>query len=201
MVFRAIFDKIKKGLAQTRSVFSGVAALFRTRGKVDKDFLTSWKNAFTSPTSASPPPARSSTASARRSSTRKSPATWRPSSSSSSTTCSPPRGPTSTGTRPGRRSSWWPASTAPARRPASPSWPTAPERRQEGAGGRLRHLPGGGRRAADHLEPADRLRDRQERAGQRPGQRGPRRLREGQGPELRRADRGHGRPAAHADAI
>ena len=40
MVFRAIFDKIKKGLARTRGVFSGVAALFRMRGKVDKDFLT-----------------------------------------------------------------------------------------------------------------------------------------------------------------
>ena len=40
MVFRAIFDKIKQGLARTRGVFSGVAALFRMRGKVDKDFLT-----------------------------------------------------------------------------------------------------------------------------------------------------------------
>ncbi len=39
MVFRAIFDKIKQGLARTRSVFSGVASLFRMRGKVDKDFL------------------------------------------------------------------------------------------------------------------------------------------------------------------
>ncbi len=39
MVFRAIFDKIKQGLARTRGVFSGVAALFRLRGKVDKDFL------------------------------------------------------------------------------------------------------------------------------------------------------------------
>src|ERR1700676_3553396 len=39
MVFRAIFDKIKQGLARTRSVFSGIAALFRMRGKVDKDFL------------------------------------------------------------------------------------------------------------------------------------------------------------------
>jgi fused signal recognition particle receptor len=40
MVFRAIFDKIKQGLARTRSVFSGIASLFRMRGKVDKDFLT-----------------------------------------------------------------------------------------------------------------------------------------------------------------
>ena len=39
MVFRAIFDKIKQGLARTRSVFSGIASLFRRRGKVDKDFL------------------------------------------------------------------------------------------------------------------------------------------------------------------
>ena len=39
MVFRAIFDKIKQGLAKTRSVFSGIASLFRIRGKVDKDFL------------------------------------------------------------------------------------------------------------------------------------------------------------------
>jgi fused signal recognition particle receptor len=40
MVFRAIFDKFKQGLARTRSVFSGIASLFRMRGKVDKDFLT-----------------------------------------------------------------------------------------------------------------------------------------------------------------
>ncbi len=39
MVFRAIFDKIKKGLARTRNVFSGVASLFRLKGRVDKDFL------------------------------------------------------------------------------------------------------------------------------------------------------------------
>ena len=39
MVFRAIFDKIKQGLARTRTVFSGIAKLFRLRGKVDKDFL------------------------------------------------------------------------------------------------------------------------------------------------------------------
>ncbi|HVS40240.1 MAG TPA: signal recognition particle-docking protein FtsY [Gemmataceae bacterium] len=39
MVFRAIFEKIKQGLARTRSVFSGIASLFRIRGKVDKDFL------------------------------------------------------------------------------------------------------------------------------------------------------------------
>jgi fused signal recognition particle receptor len=39
MVFRAIFEKIKQGLARTRSVFSGIASLFRMRGKVDKDFL------------------------------------------------------------------------------------------------------------------------------------------------------------------
>src|SRR5262249_22022429 len=39
MVFRAIFDKIKKGLSKTRDLFSGVAALFRLRGRVDRDFL------------------------------------------------------------------------------------------------------------------------------------------------------------------
>src|SRR3979490_2341447 len=40
MVFRALFSKIKQGLAKTRGVFSGVASLFRLRGRVDKDFLT-----------------------------------------------------------------------------------------------------------------------------------------------------------------
>jgi fused signal recognition particle receptor len=40
MVFRAIYEKIKQGLAKTRGVFAGVAALFRLRGKVDKDFLS-----------------------------------------------------------------------------------------------------------------------------------------------------------------
>src|SRR5260370_37006549 len=39
MVFRALYDKFKQGLARTRSVFAGVASLFRLRGKVDKDFL------------------------------------------------------------------------------------------------------------------------------------------------------------------
>jgi fused signal recognition particle receptor len=39
MVFRALFGKIKQGLAKTRSVFSGVASLFRLRGRVDQDFL------------------------------------------------------------------------------------------------------------------------------------------------------------------
>src|SRR5437763_533585 len=39
MVFRAIYDKIKAGLAKTRGVFSGIASLFRLRGRVDRDFL------------------------------------------------------------------------------------------------------------------------------------------------------------------
>jgi fused signal recognition particle receptor len=39
MVFRAIFSKIKQGLAKTRSLFSGVASLFRLRGRVDRAFL------------------------------------------------------------------------------------------------------------------------------------------------------------------
>ncbi len=40
MVFRALFDKLKQGLAKTRGVFSGIASLFRLRGRVDRDFLT-----------------------------------------------------------------------------------------------------------------------------------------------------------------
>lgn len=40
MVFRAIFEKLKAGLSKTRGVFSGIATLFRLRGKVDRDFLT-----------------------------------------------------------------------------------------------------------------------------------------------------------------
>jgi fused signal recognition particle receptor len=40
MVFRAIFDKLKAGLSKTRGVFSGIASLFRLRGKVDRDFLS-----------------------------------------------------------------------------------------------------------------------------------------------------------------
>jgi fused signal recognition particle receptor len=39
MVFRGLFSKIKQGLARTRGVFSGVASLFRLRGRVDRDFL------------------------------------------------------------------------------------------------------------------------------------------------------------------
>jgi len=40
MVFRALFEKFKAGLAKTRGVFSGIASLFRLRGEVDRDFLT-----------------------------------------------------------------------------------------------------------------------------------------------------------------
>jgi fused signal recognition particle receptor len=39
MVFRALLNKIKQGLAKTRSVFSGVAGLFRLKGRVDQQFL------------------------------------------------------------------------------------------------------------------------------------------------------------------
>src|SRR5438477_2787825 len=39
MVFRAIFSKIKQGLAKTRGIFTGVAELFRLKGRVDKQFL------------------------------------------------------------------------------------------------------------------------------------------------------------------
>src|SRR3989442_3422546 len=40
MGFRALFSKIKQGLAKTRGVFTGVATLFRLKGRVDRDFLT-----------------------------------------------------------------------------------------------------------------------------------------------------------------
>jgi fused signal recognition particle receptor len=43
MVFRAIFDKIKQGLARTRGVFAGVAGLFRLKGRVDQDFLAEFE--------------------------------------------------------------------------------------------------------------------------------------------------------------
>src|SRR6516162_5426608 len=39
MGFRDFFNKIKQGLAKTRSIFSGVATLFRLKGRVDKKFL------------------------------------------------------------------------------------------------------------------------------------------------------------------
>jgi fused signal recognition particle receptor len=39
MVFRAIFSKIKQGLAKTRNVFSGVASLLRLKGRVDRNYL------------------------------------------------------------------------------------------------------------------------------------------------------------------
>src|SRR5438270_12136836 len=40
MGFRDFFSKIKQGLAKTRGVFTGVATLFRLKGRVDRDFLT-----------------------------------------------------------------------------------------------------------------------------------------------------------------
>ncbi|HYV36923.1 MAG TPA: signal recognition particle-docking protein FtsY [Gemmataceae bacterium] len=39
MVLRAIWGKLKQGLAKTRSLFTGLATLFRLRGRVDQAFL------------------------------------------------------------------------------------------------------------------------------------------------------------------
>jgi fused signal recognition particle receptor len=39
MVFRALYEKLKKGLSKTRDLFSGVASLFRLKGRVDRSFL------------------------------------------------------------------------------------------------------------------------------------------------------------------
>jgi fused signal recognition particle receptor len=39
MVFSALWNKLKQGLSRTRSLFSGIAQLFRLRGRVDRDFL------------------------------------------------------------------------------------------------------------------------------------------------------------------
>ena len=39
MVFKAIFGKLKQGLARTRRAFGDVAALFRLSGRVDQKFL------------------------------------------------------------------------------------------------------------------------------------------------------------------
>jgi fused signal recognition particle receptor len=38
-MFRALFEKVKKGLSRTRDLFAGIASLFGMRGKVDRDFL------------------------------------------------------------------------------------------------------------------------------------------------------------------
>jgi fused signal recognition particle receptor len=38
-MFKAIFQKIKTGLAKTRNLFTGIVDLFRGRGRVDKAFL------------------------------------------------------------------------------------------------------------------------------------------------------------------
>ena len=39
MVFRAILQKIKKGLGRTRDVFTGIGQLLRIKGRVDRPFL------------------------------------------------------------------------------------------------------------------------------------------------------------------
>jgi fused signal recognition particle receptor len=39
MVFRALWNKVKQGLSGTRTVFSGIAQLFRLSGRVDRQFL------------------------------------------------------------------------------------------------------------------------------------------------------------------
>jgi fused signal recognition particle receptor len=38
-MFRALYEKLKQGLKHTRELFSGIASLFRLRGKVDRNFL------------------------------------------------------------------------------------------------------------------------------------------------------------------
>jgi fused signal recognition particle receptor len=38
-MFRALFSKIKQGLAKTRQALSGVTSLFRLKGRVDRNFL------------------------------------------------------------------------------------------------------------------------------------------------------------------
>ena len=84
MVFRALFDKIKQGLAKTRGVFTGIASLFRLRGRVDKDFLAELeKRLYLADVGTAATAGDRRAASARPFSTRKSPATWRRSSSSS----------------------------------------------------------------------------------------------------------------------
>src|SRR5690242_19438863 len=40
MVLGGLFSKIKKGLSKTRGVFTGMAQLFRLKGRVDRDFLS-----------------------------------------------------------------------------------------------------------------------------------------------------------------
>jgi fused signal recognition particle receptor len=44
MVFGGLFSKVKQGLAKTRGVFTGVAQLFRLKGRVDRDFLSELEN-------------------------------------------------------------------------------------------------------------------------------------------------------------
>src|SRR5262249_22976297 len=39
MVLGGLFSKLKQGLAKTRGVFTGVAQLFRLKGRVDRNFL------------------------------------------------------------------------------------------------------------------------------------------------------------------
>ena len=154
-MLRWLSGKIKSGLAKTKGAFTGVFDLLRGKGKVDQDFLDELeKRALPRRRRHRRPRRRSSIAFARRSSTRRSPATSRRSSSSSSGT---------------------------ARRPTTPginyaaSGPTVvmvagvngsgkttsiaklaqrlKERRQEGAGGGVRHVPRRGGRAAHRSGP------------------------------------------------
>ena len=46
----AIWQKLKTGLARTRDLFTGVAGLFRLKGRVDEAFWPSWRNGFFRPT-------------------------------------------------------------------------------------------------------------------------------------------------------
>ena len=201
MVFRAIFDKIKQGLARTRGVFSGVASLFRLRGKVDKDFLDELEK-------------RLYLADVGIGATGEIVGRVRQAFLDKEIT-----GDVEAFVKQQLKDMLTAEGTDLHWNPAGPTVILVAGVNGSGKTTSIaklaKRLQNDGKKvmvaACDTFRAAaveqltiwsqrHRLRDRQEPAGQRPGQRGPRRLRAGQGARLRRADRGHRRPAAHADA-
>jgi signal recognition particle GTPase len=124
MVFRALFNKVKAGLAKTRKAFSGVASLFRLKGRVDQQFLQQLEEklylADVGPAATVQIVERVKQAFLDKEITGDVGAFVKTelkqilAETDNAVKLNPPD----------RRSSWWRASTAPARPRRSPSWPS-----------------------------------------------------------------------------
>ena len=201
-MFGDLFKKIKQGLARRRSLFSSIAELFRFKGRVDQKFLDELEKRLyladvgtfaTQEIVERRAPGVSGQGNHRRHRDVRQGAARDRCLPRRTAAFAMPHGPN--GGDDGRRQRLGQDDVD---RQAGQA---LPGRRQEGDGRRVRHLPGRRRRSSSPSGANGSAARSSRTAGQRPGQRRPRRLRKGQGPRLRRRHRGHRRPAAHARLI